>query len=97
MAPSFVHVFGLSIPGTSDYHGLLNFIFLMVLPDAFGAVESVHYGHVAVHEDQAVGVTVSFAVLDDVESILSVRCSIYEVCYFEIIEIDDVWSIEFGS
>ena len=82
--------------GTSDYHGLLNFIFLMVLPDAFGTVESVHYGHVAVHEDQAVGVTVYFAVLDDIESILTVGCPIYKVCYLEIIQINDIWSIEFG-
>jgi hypothetical protein len=82
--------------GTSDYHGLLNFIFLMVFSDAFGTVESVHYGHVTVHKDQAVGVTISFAVLDDVESILTVRCPIYKVCYLEIILINDIWSVEFG-
>ena len=37
-----------------DY-GLVDLVVFMELPDAFGGIVSIFDGHVAVHEDQAIG------------------------------------------
>lgn len=74
-------------------HGLLYLLFLIILPYAFGALVAIHNGHAAVHEDQAVGAAISAGVFDNIESILTIRCSIYEVCDFAIALIHNIGSI----
>ena len=54
------------------------------LPDALGGIVSIFDGHVAVHEDQAIGTAEPAWILDDIQSILAIWCSIYNVSNFKI-------------
>ena len=58
--------------GTGDDHGLLDIAFLVELPDAFCGLISVQNGHVAVHEDQAIGITVAASIFHKIKSVLAV-------------------------
>lgn len=95
VSPGLIYVLGFCVAGARDYHRLLQIIFVMELSDVFRAVVTIHNRHITIHENNAVGATISAGVLDDVERVLAVSRPINEIHNFGVTQLQNVGPVDF--